>query len=194
MTIAPMDDADFTASLGHSTGPRSAGLHLSTIYGRLLERLHPKKYDRSKPMDMRRIEIGLIFENMLERGLAEKFATVRPGEVISDEGIAMSPDGVNPDLVAGEEYKATFKSCRHGLVDEYGMPLPQFLGWFLQMKGYAKWLGVRRFILRVLFLNGDYSQPLTPQFRCFDIEFSDEEVEENWTMLMNFAKKEGMLV
>ena len=183
---------------GRSTGPRTLGvLHLSDIYSDILENLYPKKYDRSKPMDMVRVETGLIFENVLEQGLAEKFATVRPGEIISDEGIYMSPDGVNPDLCAGEEYKATWKSCRHGLTDEYGMPLPQFIGWFIQMKGYAKWLMVRRYLLRVLFVNGDYvyypGAGLSPKFITWDIEFSEDEIEENWAMLINHAKGMGVL-
>ena len=109
----------------------------------------------------------------------------------------MSPDGVNPDLCAGEEYKATWKSCRHGLTDEYGMPLPQFIGWFIQMKGYAKWLMVRRYLLRVLFVNGDYvyypGAGLSPKFITWDIEFSEDEIEENWAMLINYAKGMGVL-
>lgn len=193
MNIELIDDPAFIASLGHSTGVRAPGVHLSEIYGDLLTKLFPKKYDRTKPMDMIRIETGLVFENVLERGLAEKFATVRPGEIFSDEGIAMSPDGVNPTLCAGEEYKATWKSCRYGLTDEYGMPLPQFIGWFIQIKGYAKWLMVRRYLLRVLFVNGDYSQPLSPKFLTWDIMFTDDEIEENWTMLMNHRKEMGIV-
>ncbi len=206
MIITPVDDPAFIASLGNSalrsTGaPRTVGVvHLSDIYSDLLEQLFPKKYDRTRPMDMVRIETGLVFENVLEQRLPalqfvsfRKFATVRPGEIVSDEGIYMSPDGVNPVLCAGEEYKATWKSCRHGLVDEFGMPLQNFIGWFIQMKGYAKWLGVRRYLLRVLFVNGDYTQPLSPKFLSWDIEFTDDEIEENWNTLINHGRSIGVI-
>lgn len=203
MKISVIDDPAFIASLGdsslRSTGsPRTRGvLHLSDIYSDILEKLYPAKYDRSKPMDMVRIETGLVFENVLEQGLAEKFATVRPGEIISDEGIYMSPDGVNPTLCAGEEYKATWKSCRNGLTDADGDPLPGFIGWFIQMKGYAKWLMVRRYLLRVLFVNGDYvyvpDAGLRPLFKTWDIEFTEDEIEENWTTLINHGLDMGVL-
>lgn len=179
--------------LGQSAGGRSTDvLHVSEIYGRLLETLYPKKYDRSRPMDMTRIETGLLFENVLEQGLKEKFATARVGEILSDEGIAMSPDGVNPTLGCGEEYKATWKSCRHGLLDNDGAPLPQFLGWFIQMKAYAKWLGVDTFLLTVLFINGDYTQPLAPQMKTWKLVFTQEEIDDNWTGLMAFAREQHM--
>jgi len=194
ITLADDQTLSLFPKFGRSTGPRTTGVvHLSDIYNDILSKLYPIKYDRTAPMDVVRVETGLVFENVLEQGLAEKFATVRPGEIVSDEGIYMSPDGVNPTLCAGEEYKATWKSCRHGLTDEYGMPLSGFIGWFIQMKGYAKWLMVRRYLLRVLFVNGDYSQPMSPKFLTWDIEFTDTEIDENWTMLVNHGHEMGIL-
>jgi hypothetical protein len=227
MDITLVDDPELIARVGQSGsfGQRSDGLHLSDIYKRLMIRLQPKKYGREIDADaLRRMEVGILFENILERGLMEKFATVRPGELFSPEGIAMSPDGVNPNLIAGEEYKATWKSCRGGLVDGYGMPLDKYIVWFIQMKGYAKWLEVLRFILRVLFVNGDYTwhrapncydigpcapfDPLYtgkkpkcgggscscgPLFLSYDVRFTQDEIDENWQMLLNVAAEEGML-
>lgn len=196
MKIELVDDPALVERIGQSAthGTRTPGLHVSEIYKRLMVRLDPKTY--GKPIDdeaRQRMEVGILFENMLERGLAEKYGTCRVGELVSPEGVILSPDGVNPELVAGEEYKATFKSCRHGLVDEYGMPLPSFIVWFVQMKAYAKWLELLDWILRVLFICGDYSKPIQPQFHSYRISFTQDEVDENWTMLMSLAHQEGLL-
>lgn len=194
MICTPIEDAELMSEIGHSTGPRTTGvLHLSDIYKILMVRLQPKRFGGDKPMDMQRVEVGLLFESMLEEALARRFAHHRPGELISVEGVYMSPDGVNLTLAAGEEYKATYMSCGKGITDENGEPSEKFVHWFVQMKGYAKWLGVTRYLLRVLFLAGDYSWPIGPQFKSWDITFTDEEIDENWTMLMNIAREEGLL-
>lgn len=237
MRVTPIDDRELIERLGKSEGERSTGLHLSDVYKALMKRLQPKRFDKRDaagnplPFDKRKIEIGLLFENMLEKGLAEKFATVRPGEIFSDEGIAMTPDGVNPTLMAGEEYKSTSMSCREGIFEiveidgvAYHIPHDKFLHYFIQMKGYAKWMDVRRFILTILFIYGDYkwhavddcwntgpcretpigytgktpvcgggSHPCGPVFKQYDITFTDDEIEQNWQMLMTVAREEGML-
>ncbi len=239
MQIRETDSRELIEHLGKSQGERTPGLHLSDIYKVLMKRTQPKRYDKRDadgnpiPFDKRRVEVGLLFENMLERGLAEKFATVRPGEIFSDEGIAMTPDGVNPAEIAGEEYKTTSCSCREGIFEtvtvegvDYHIPRDKFVLYFIQMKGYAKWLGVRRFLLTVLFIYGDYkwhvvedcytngpcsrgiccwnplqytrrkgegSFPCGPVFKRYDIEFTEQEIDQNWEMLLTVAREEGML-
>lgn len=186
--------------LGHSSGPRSDGLHLSSIYKILMQRIQPARFKKDSPMDMQRVEIGLLFENMLERALAEKFSTVRPGELFSDEGIAMSPDGVNPTEGVLEEYKATYMSSRGGIHEEvvvdgitYHVIRDKFQHWIYQICGYCKWLGVNGCILRVLFVCGDYNRPIAPQFKSYRLSFTDEEIERNWETLMLVAREEGLL-
>jgi hypothetical protein len=196
MKCEEIADVELMAEIGQSTGPRTRGVgivHLSDIYKILMQRLQPKRFSNERPMDMTRVQVGLLFESMLEEALIRRFSVSRPGEVVSDEGIYMSPDGVNPTLLAGEEYKATYISSAKGITDEDGQPLDKFVHWFVQMKGYAKWLGVTRFILRVLFLAGDYSFPIGPQFKSWDITFTDEEIDENWTMLRNIGVEEGLI-
>ncbi len=198
MKICRVDDPDFLARLGQSSGPRTREVvHLSDIYGRLMQRLQPSRFTGKKDFSSPKMETGMLFENMLERGLAEKFATMRPGEVVSEEGVYMSPDGVNPTEGAGEEYKATWMSSRGKgttpYTDENGQPSEKYLHWFLQMQGYAKHLHTTRFLLRVLHVNGDYTYPLGPQFLTHLIEFTEEEIEANWSMLIRFAREEGLL-
>ncbi len=201
MNIQIVDDQNLIARLGQSSsvGMRTLGVvHLSDIYSSLMKRLQPERFGQPFDQDaFTKMEIGIAFENILERGLAEKFATVRPGEIISDEGVYMSPDGVNPALCAGEEYKATWMSSRSKgttpYTDEDGEPSEKYQHWFFQMKGYAKWLGTNRFLLRVLHINGDYTYPLKPQFLSHLIEFTDRELDDNWRLLMNHARSEGIL-
>jgi hypothetical protein len=146
---------------------------------------------------MAKIEMGFLFEHMLERSLAEKFATVRPGEIYSDEGIILSPDGVNPALACGEEYKCTWMSTRSKgttpYTDEDGTPSKKFLHWFIQMKGYAKWLGTDTYLLRALHVNGDYTHPYQPAFLTHKIRFSEEEIEDNWQGAIHHATDMKML-
>lgn len=202
MIIERVDDPDLFAQVGQSasSGIRTLGvLHLSDIYSNLMKRLQPARF--GAPIDddaRRRMEVGILFEQILEKALIEKYATVRPGEIVSPEGIFMSPDGANPTLDAGEEYKATWMSCRvadggHLYLDELGHPNDKFQHWFFQMMGYAKWLNTTRFLLRTLFINGDYSRPYTPQLLTHLIQFSQEEIDGNWIFLMNHAREEGLL-
>jgi hypothetical protein len=236
--VREVEDGDLLDRLAAEGPPRSEGLHLSTIYKILMKRLQPDRFDKRDaqgnplPFDKRRTSVGLLFESMLERGLAEKFATVRPGEVFSDEGIVMTPDGVNPTECAGEEYKSTALSCREGIYEPmivdgetYHIPRDKFVHFFIQMKGYAKWLGVTRFILTILFIYGDYrwhkvpdcytdgpcatagpdvdtskkpacgggKHPCGPVFKRYVIDFTQQEIDDNWTMLVNLAKEEGLL-
>lgn len=181
---------------------RSSGVHLSDIIRALMQRLEKdrtvKKYGPSFDIAEgvpARVEAGILWEPILEESLRRKYATIRPAEIVSPEGIAMSPDGLNPVLMAGEEYKLTWKSCRGGLVDEYGMPREKFLPWFVQMKGYAKWLEVDRFILRVFFVNGDYSRGPDggPQLKSYDLRFTEDEIDENWRLILAVAREEGLL-
>jgi hypothetical protein len=200
MRIELIEDPDFIRRMGYApdTARTQGVLHLSEIYRDLMCDLQPTRFKRGPFIMNARVEAGILFESILEQALAAKFSTVRPGEIITSEGVYMSPDGVNPSLIAGEEYKATWKTSRYGITDEYGMPLQSFLHWFFQMKGYAYGLDIRRFLLRVFFVNGNYSRRADdpedgPTFKTYDIEFTSSEIEENWAMLMNHAKAKGML-
>jgi hypothetical protein len=206
MEIERIDDQDLLSRLGQSSGPRTQGvLHLSDITKSIMKNLQPERFDKrdrqGRPisMNMQQVEVGFLFEDMLERRMAEKFGSCRVGEIVSDEGIYMSPDPVNPMLGCGEEYKFTWMSSRKGggttpYTDEYGMPNDKYRHWFFQMKGYAKWLQTDTFMLRVAHANGDYERPFRPQFLTHKIRFTEQELEENWQMHVNHARDTGMLV
>lgn len=211
MNIELIDDPGLIAMMGYPSDQfRTTGagiVHQSDIIKRLMQREQPKRFGKPGTPFAHgnpRVEIGILFESILEEALRRKFATVRPAEIVSPEGVFMSPDGVNPALMCGEEYKATFMSSREGITDRYDRPLRKFEHWFFQVMGYAKWLEVLDWLFRVLFVNGNYNKSgkledgsvdpdAGPVFKTFKVRFTQDEVDENWQLLINVAKEEGML-
>lgn len=132
MQIVPLElDLVFAANApGYE---RTPGLHMSDIYGDLFKQLEPDRFDKRdaegnpEPFDLVRMEAGMAFEDMLEKGFKARLGN-RPGEFTTPEGIIFSPDGLTlldagmllrqgvsvtgEDLVL-DEYKATWMSARY---------------------------------------------------------------------------------
>jgi hypothetical protein len=181
--------------LAKSELDRSPGLHMSEIYNDLYQDLEPKRYERGKPFDLLRLEAGLTLEAILEEGVKGRLAE-RPGEFISPEGVAYSPDLLIWDeetqrTILGE-IKLTWMSSREvprGVSNSFP---PKFDKYFTQMKAYCYHLGTPHARLYVFFVNGNYAPP-TPELLAWDIEFTPQELQENWSMLSVHAKSKGML-
>lgn len=183
---------------------RSPGCHVSDIIKRVLVKLDPKRYGKDQQADDTENwqETGFIWEDILGRAIAtrgEQGDRWRPGEVTLDH-VAGSPDSIesgvqddDPPFVVGE-YKATWKSCRDidtptpgaGLIDS------KFIGYLIQLQAYCHMIQTTRARLYILFMNGDY-QRYVPQMRCYQIDFTPRELQEQWRSLLNTAKKEGLL-
>lgn len=186
--------------------PRSKGLHMSDIYNDLYQDLEPNRFKRGTPMDEQRLEMGLMFEEMLEQGLARRLGEQlgeRPGEFhITVEG-SKGPVRIyyTPDLLFWEpdvgirlgEIKLTWMSSRevprNAGVDNFP---PKFDKYFTQTKAYCFAIGATHARLYIMFVNGDYRPP-TPELLAWDVEFDEIELQENWSMLMNHARSKGML-
>jgi hypothetical protein len=195
MKFEEIEDSGVLALMGQSSGPRSRDkLHVSDIYKSLNKKLDPERFNDDKGPNAEKMEVGLLFESILEEALARKYGTLRPGETMLDN-VWMSPDGVNPDAEALEEFKCTWMSSRHGLIDVFGYPHTKFQHWFWQMKAYCLALGCTKAILTVLFVNGDYDRKngMNPQLKRYAIEFTPDELDENWQMLLRHAREEGLL-
>ncbi len=151
---------------------RSPGLHASTLYGAYYAALEPAKYDKRladgtpTPFDLVKLELGLSFEQEIEEQLAFTLENMRrrtaarvfghrPGEFMSPEGIAFSPDylfDLEGELVLGE-LKFTFYSSK-------GFPTDKKFGIYLtQMKMYCHWLGITNARILPSFINGNYAPP-----------------------------------
>lgn len=197
--------------------PRTPGVHLSSIIKSIakengiltredLEDLSLVEVQTSSDAwwrglddDVRlRISIGLAWEEWYLAHLGT--IVFHPGEMQVD-GIYMTHDGESVDAVSAlsspsdlttptlclHEVKATYKS-----VNTVGDLSTQWM-WVAQCKGYCRGLNTRVAFLHVLFLCGDYTYPIRPMLKCWQIEFTDEEILENWDVMAGYARLKGGL-
>ena len=195
---------------------RTPGLHLSDIYNSLYKKLDPKRYDRRDeagnptPFDTVAGEIGTAFEEVLEPVLRRRIISAeRPGEFATQHasdcvhtrttvkvgdpvcacgaGVIYTPDHFffNGAFYLGE-FKTTRMSSAKGLTDR------KFDKWFCQIKTQCYHLKTLFARLYVLFILGDWSDK-SPEFRAWDIEFTDKETTEEWLTLLRHGRREGMI-
>ena len=199
MLLTPLPPLDIRSRAGQYT-ERTAGLHVSQIIGDLLVSMDPDTYGKNDANEGKWMNFlaGLVFERALELAWLDKEIEdnhrpelVRPGEVERD-GILGTPDAFDTRLGRPEEYKCTKKSCRQEITD------PKFWHYFVQLKAYVYMLGCNSGVLWVLFVNGNYSNDDNdPEssyvIKGWEMEWTDLELEENWTMLVNHARLRGWL-
>ena len=177
--------------IGVSTGYRSPGLHMSQIYGDLYQDLEPKRYKRGVPMDMLRVEAGLALETVLEKGLRDRWCAERPGEFVTDEGIAYTPDMIifNGSIKLGE-IKLTWMSSKDVPREPANNFPPKFNKYVTQMAAYCYHLDLNEARLLTYFVNGTGPGP---EMLAWNIEFTKRELEENWRMQLNHARSKPYL-
>lgn len=178
-----------------SRAPRSSGVHASD----LLKILHPQPKGRETEEDQLRIYglLGLAFEDRAELALqvlSERkdwpWVCERSDEVAED-GVACSPDILlapkNPKTHQLQELslKVTWKSCAHTPMHEEGEnDFPKNHQYYLdQCLTYARPLGTDSAVLLVYYVCGIWRPP-QPQIHAWDLEFSQQEIAENWQALM----------
>ncbi len=167
---------------------RSTGKHLSDIITDLGEEVFGLRgAGKDTPSEETKLqwEKGFVWEEALSHGFGDRLAN-RPGEIECD-GIACSPDGVGVDddgeLVV-EEYKCTAMSSSK---------TPDGIWrWRTQAAAYCYVMGCTRAVFRVFYLNGDYKGS-GPQYRVFQLDWSQAEIDENWAMLTNHARRKGWI-
>lgn len=170
--------------------PRTPGLHLSQIIRSILQSLEPKKYPDG-PVNSLYTDPGFTFERVLETAWASRHAgkIVRPGEFTHD-GIIVSPDYID----FTDEAAPVLVESKMTEMSSVGCPLdPKFRKWLWQIAGYLKALELTRARLHVLWLKGDYRQ-VRRDYGCWDIEFTQEEIDHTWKLLTDHARAKGWLV
>lgn len=172
---------------------RSPGLHASDIYGALYKELDPRRYDYgdSEPNPLL-LALGTAWEKHLEHLFALNGVVVeRPGEFMSPEGIAYSPDLIffNGCTRLGE-IKMTSMSAKDMPTTECNNLPPKLDKYLTQMMLYAYWLGLTDGWLAILFNH----QPWAPDLRVFNLRWTQRELDDNHAMVINFARERGMLV
>lgn len=157
---------------------------------------------------IRRICMGLAWEEWYIRTQLPDVVD-HPGEMCVD-GVYMTPDGEGMDTIIRErrpwhinkmtEIKLSFKSVntvmtrdwRYWMTEVYDSavnpigPLTSEWMWMAQTKGYCYAANTNYCALHVLFVCGDYSFPIRPDIYRFDIEFTDEELELNWELMVSY--------
>lgn len=181
---------------------RSPGLHASTIFGELFEDLDPKRYVYDGPPNPVSLAMGTAWENHLEYLLLKNGVdAVRPGEFLSPPlgrkriRVAYSPDLIIANgLLRCGEIKWTSKSAKG---------LPEAPSTFLPPK-YDK--NLCQLMLYIFWLREEFQQAVQgwlalalmwqswdPQFRAYNIDFTDRELQENFDMCLNYAVEKGLL-
>jgi hypothetical protein len=185
-----------------SLSPRSEGIHVSSLIRCIATEtgiLKPEWAEEVSLSDVRtitdpiavlRISIGLAWEQFYIGQILEKEGIIdHPGEMECD-GVYLTHDaeslsviitgGKKIHAVVIHEIKATYKSTK-----TVGDLRDQWM-WMAQVKSYCKAAGTRFAQMHVLFLCGDYTYPIKPILCRWSIEFSEEEIEENWTLLTDY--------
>lgn len=200
---------------------RSTGLHLSSVLRDLALRsgVLDQQYAEQGNLDENIIlHVGLAVEDYLAKCQHPEIC-YHPGELHLD-GIAMSPDGitlidsedladkfqVELDTWVLSEFKVTRKSSRD-FKESLRLRAKKVLLWLWQVQAYRYAMnkrceaGLECYIARlhIFFLNGDYSREGPggqPCYQIFQLEFTPEELESNWCMILSHAncmREEGRL-
>jgi hypothetical protein len=207
MIVKPLRPEDFNLDIAPEDPKRSPGLHMSDIYGRLYERLEPKRYGHDPDEDPARrkalFALGFAVEQYTERLLlAAGIDAHRPPEFRTpdEHGIAFSPDLlIYNGNVRGGEIKATFMSTGE-LPTATSCTFPPKMDKYLtQMKSYGHNLEIPDWVLFGWFLKGDYTkakgggEPFLVEFRPFQFTFTAREMRDEYVLLIRFARTEKML-
>lgn len=198
-------------------GKRSGGVHLSEVLRSLafktgvLDSKYDVPLDESNTVAM---QMGLSWENYLAEHQHPEIK-FHPKELKLD-GIAMSPDGysviddedyadrlrVEPGSFILHEFKLTKKSSRDAK-EAIRNRSKKYELWMWQIKAYRHALnklleeegetpnGICK--LHALYVNGNYSRDDSdpeshPAYKIFVLEFTQEELETNWAMVLDHKR------
>ncbi len=185
---------------------RSEGVHVSNIIRSIALKVGflDKKWgddlsltdarEITDPKGILRMRIGLAWEEHLIPTLCD--VVDHPGEM-ELQGVYMTHDGESVDRVFTgsrgyevivHEVKTTYKSSKKAA------DLKSQWMWLTQLKAYCKGLNTRYARIYILFLCGDYKYPIEPEYRVFEIEFTQEEIDSSWNTLVDYMnhRLEGM--
>jgi hypothetical protein len=192
--IDPSELRSGLASDLHLVEPRSPGVHQSDII-RDLENTIIKPGQRPpdyliSPEELAQLgvyrELGFMWEVVLEAVFKRRRVDNLDGRKFlrqmefQFEGVYRTLDAIHIPDWRVLEYKLTFRSANRASLDKIET---EFWSWFVQLKGNCYSQGTRIASLFVLFVNGTYNPPVPDPLR-YDIQFTDEELEDNHRMLM----------
>jgi len=176
--------------------PRSPGQHVSGIIRCMATEmgiLKPEWAEELSLVDAREItDPTTVLRILIGLGWERQYVDLLPDVVdhpseIEYDGVYMSPDGESLSFIYKwvkviHEFKSTYKSTK-----TVGDLTSQFM-WLSQIKSYCKATDTLFAELHVLFLNGDYSYPMKPMLKKWRIEFTQQEIDDNWRLLMDYLE------
>lgn len=180
---------------------RHSGIHLSAITDHLARAAGKNYRDPDAVMSEAEtqqmaayVEMGFIWECIVDLMFKPRMLGRRMSNLIVQlngtnlDGIYGTPDAlditgrVNGVGGVGEEYKATWQSCRGW--DEPGALMAKKWDWMVRIMGYAKMLNVLDYRLMVFFVNGYMTRPFRPRPMAWDLTFTQDEIDANWDMIL----------
>jgi hypothetical protein len=198
VTITPALVAAFETDVdGNPTSNRKPGdIHLGQIIHHLYAKIEGKSAEKPvgdalTSMNIK-MSIGVAFEYLLERVLSLVYPSTKlvKLESICEDGIWMTPDRYDVEEELVEEWKATwFSSKKAATTKEL---VDHFWYWQIQIRAYCRAMKVKKAKLRVWFINGNYAPPRPIPPRTFYFEFTDQDLDENWEMVLRTAKEIGL--
>ena len=190
---------------GNPTSNRTDGVHLSSIIRYMMGREKAAYHEKETTLDAigkrnSRFAMGMAWEHLLSWAISQVFpneSRVMVGELEQD-GIIMTPDhvGLNEALymidgICTEEWKATWRSARHVATD--AKFAENFKSWLWQLASYCRALGTNDGLIRVFFIMDDYSFNAVGKPYCWRIHFTDEDLENNWNMILANGRDMGVI-
>lgn len=157
------------------TAVRTEGYHVSGIIRKLYASIKPPDSTFTEAHLSRFALLGRLFEYLLALSMFRPPRYERLGELEVD-GIIGSPDAYDTEEGVIVEIKVTWKSSRRDIT------AVEFWPYWKQIMAYCYMAQVRRAVLIVLFICGDW-KPMAPQLRRWNIEFTQAELNECWAML-----------
>lgn len=171
---------------------RSKGCHMMQIVEDLEERLGmSRKNARFGDTLSIFATLGFVWERVIGRALSgveiERGGgkVIRPGEQFRD-GIYATPDAFNVRQYRLEEWKCTWRKAPENESEfETGN-----WKWLVQSMGYMHLLGCNVAVIRVFYVMGNWNLKdwSGPSVKMWEVRATDEELEENWRMIVNHKK------
>lgn len=166
---------------------RSPGVHVSHVINDLCVRLghyNPDEWKNEGPDRYTRMGMG----SALEHAIIERYYRTYPdrftvlGELERD-GLYGTPDLFDMVASSVHEMKLTWMSSRHEIDSQ------KFWKYWRQLMAYCAMLRVNTGVLHVGFVNGNYKDDRSPIYRVWECEWTTEEIESNWRMLLNHSRE-----
>lgn len=163
---------------------------MSQIYGSLYQGLEPKRFKGGSTPNPLLLALGTAWEKHLEFLVGNAgIEVLRPGELVTPEGIAYSPDGIIEDEYRLVEYKLSSMGTKDLPTRSTSSFPSKFDKYTCQMMSYCYHLETPR---ARLYFASTY-KPHDPVMLVYDIEFTPRELRDNWAAMVNHAHHTGLL-